>query len=170
MPIVEQLRRQRPSAEAADAFEGLEVILSVRIDEHRHAGLFVRDDMIFGSAHLPDVSDAWLVERATTEIGRSPQVLAGGLPRGAVGAEVRDRKGVWHSAVTIPGLWLCVLPQRSGQDDPEVRFRDLAGNPPPHHEDDFSAGVPLEDPPDAVSAQARRCSRARRYRPCGRGS
>jgi hypothetical protein len=154
MPIAEQLRRQQHAAPAADAFEGLEVILSLRIDEHRHAGLFVRDEMIFGSAHLPDVSDAWLVERATTEIGRSPQVLGGGLPRGAVSAEVRDRKGVWHAAVTIPGLWLCVLPQRSGQDDPEVRFRDLAGNPPPHHEDDFSAGVALEDPPDAVSAQA----------------
>ena len=91
---------------------------------------------------------------AATEIGRSPQVLAGGLPRGAVSAEVRDRKGVWHAAVTLPGLWLCVLPQRSGQDDPQVRFRDLAGDPPAHHDDDFSAGVPEEDPPDAVRAQA----------------
>ena len=154
MPIAEQLRRQQPTAPAADAFAGLEVILSSRIDEHRHAGLFARDDMIFGSAHLPDVSDAWLVEGSTTEIGRSPQVLAGGLPRGAVSAEVRDRKGVWHAAITMPGLWLCVLPQRSGQTDPQVRFRDLAGNPPPQHDDDFSAGVPQEDPPDAVRAQA----------------
>ena len=154
MPIAEQIRRQQSAAPAIDAFTGLEVILSVRIDEHRHAGLFARDDMVFGSAHLPDVTDAWLVERATTEIGRSPQVLAGGLPRGAVSAEVRDRKGVWHAAVTIPGLWLCVLPQRSGQADPPVRFRDLAGNPPPHHDDDFSAGVPQEDPSDAVRAQA----------------
>ena len=154
MPIAEQLRRQQPAAGADDPFAGLDVILSTRIDEYRHAGLFVRDDMIFGSAHLPDVSDAWLVERATTEIGRSPQVLAGGLPRGAVSAEVRDREGVWHAAITIPGMWLCVLPQRSGQTDPEVRFRDLAGNPPPHHEDDFSAGVPQEDPPDSVWARA----------------
>ena len=161
-PVAEQLRRQQPSATAVDPFAGLDVILSTRIDEHRHAGLFVRDDMIFGSAHLPDTSGAWLVERATTEIGRSPQVLAGGIPRGAVSAEVRDRKGVWHEAVTIPGKWLCVLPQRSGQDDPEVRFRDLAGNPPPHHDDDFSAGVPQEDVPDAIWAQAERVlSRAR---------
>ena len=61
MPIAEQLRRQGSAAPAIDAFAGLDVILSVRIDEHRHAGLFVRDDMVFGSAHLPDVSDAWLV-------------------------------------------------------------------------------------------------------------
>ena len=31
--------------------------------------------------------------------------------------------------LSIPGLWLCVLPQRSGQAEPQVRFRDLAGHP-----------------------------------------
>ena len=35
-----------------ESFPGLDVILSTAIDEHRHAGLFMRDDMIFGSARL----------------------------------------------------------------------------------------------------------------------
>jgi hypothetical protein len=35
------------------------VILSLRIDEHRHAGPFRPRRHDFGSAHLPDVSDAW---------------------------------------------------------------------------------------------------------------
>ncbi|MDA0180061.1 hypothetical protein OJ997_07120 [Solirubrobacter phytolaccae] len=143
-PVSEQLRRQseRPNP---DPLAGLDVIVSTPVDEHRHAGLYRRDGMTFGAAHLPNVADEWLVERGLTELGRSPQVVAGGMPRGAVAAEVRDRKGVWHAAVTAPGLWLCVLPQRSGQSDPEVRFMDAVRAPVTDPEDDFSAGVPRED-------------------------
>jgi hypothetical protein len=52
---------------------------------------------------------------------------------------------VWHDAAVGAGVWLCVLPQCSGQKEPAVRYHDLAGDEVGFPEDDFSAGMPDED-------------------------
>ncbi len=62
-----------------------------------------------------------------TGIGSSPEVRAGWLSPGAVGAELQDRAGVWHQARADRQVWLCVLPQRAGQRDPAIRYREVGG-------------------------------------------
>jgi hypothetical protein len=59
------------------------------------------------------------------EVGRDPEVRAGWFPPGAVAALLQDRAGAWHEARAGDRAWLCVLPQRSGQGDPPIVYRDV---------------------------------------------
>ena len=136
MPIGEQLRRQGALPPADDPLAGFEVVVSVPVDEYRVAAVFLREGYLHGLGRLPDSREEWPIARLT-ELGRDPQVVAGRLPRGAVAAAVQDRAGEWHDAAVGPGAWLCVLPQRSGQDEPAVRYRDAAGADVDAREDDF---------------------------------
>ena len=156
MPIAEQLHRQLGTPPADDPLAGLDVAVSVRVDEHRIAAVFVREGYLWGVGRVSDLADEWPIG-GVTELSFDPQVLAGNLPRGAVAAAVEDRKGKWHEASIGPGVWLCVLPQRSGQNEPAVRYLDAAGAKVDFPEDDFSAGVPDElDAINAVSSDAER--------------
>ncbi len=91
--------------------------------------------MVFGSAHLPSVSDACLIGAGTDEIGRSPQVLAGELPRGAVFAEAR-RADVyaWEgaadaaTAVGLAGHGHRVWIARTATDPRQIPMTTLAGS------------------------------------------
>lgn len=164
MPIGEQLRRQRAAKPAGDPLAGLDVALSLRVDEHRVAAIFVREEDLWGAGRVPDPDGGWPLDRVT-ELGTDPQVLGGRLPRGAAAAEVQDRSGRWHEATVGPGVWLCVLPQRSGQVEPAVRYRDAAGHPVDFQEedDDFSAGVPDEEAAiDAAASDAEQVLRGAR--------
>jgi hypothetical protein len=116
--------------------------LALAAHMHRVLGLPVLVD---------DAREPWPVG-FVTELGRNPLVVAGTLPRGAVAAAVQDRNGAWHDAAAGPGAWLCVLPERAGQDEPAVRYTDVAGAAVDFPEDDFGAGVPQED--DALDAAA----------------
>jgi hypothetical protein len=82
-----------------------------------------------------------------TLLGSDPEVRAGWLPPGAVGACVRDRTGAWHKARTGGSTWLCALPQRAGQDDSPVVYRDVEGN-------EFGLEVDVDRLPGLWPAQA----------------
>ena len=60
-------------------------------------------------------------------LGVDPHVVAGRLPPGAVSVAIRGRNA-WHVPGAInDGVWLCVLPERAGQSEPEAVFRDAEG-------------------------------------------
>ncbi len=160
MPIEEQLRRQLGTEPDPDPLAGLDVLLSVRIDEHRVAAVFTGglgglETYAIGRVGHP--GDAHEVGPWATEISRDPQILAGKLPGGAAGVVVRDRAGTWHEATVASGVWLCVLPQRSGQEDPPYEWRDARGLPYTPGEDDFIYAQPpdLRADEGAVRAGAR---------------
>jgi hypothetical protein len=125
MPIAEQLRRQLGTPAPVDPLAGLDVLVALRIDEQRVAAVW-RDELSFsGSARAP--ADPWELGW-NTQLGSDPEVRAGWLPPGALGASVRDRTGVWHEAHTGGRVWLCALPQRAGQHDSPVGYCDVEGN------------------------------------------
>ncbi|MBE2320552.1 hypothetical protein DVA67_031610 [Solirubrobacter sp. CPCC 204708] len=124
MPIAEQLERQRGRTQPADPLAGLDVFLTWPIDEHRIAAVWRSDWGHQASARAPLEP---IEIGFNTEIGRNPEVRAGWLPPGAVGAQLRDRAGVWHEARADHQVWLCVLPQRAGQRDPAIRYLELGG-------------------------------------------
>jgi hypothetical protein len=125
MPIAEQLRRQQGVPTADDPLTGLDVAVALPIDPHRVAAVWREEMDLWGSARVP--SEPWPIA-SNTLLGSDPEVRAGWLPPGAVGACVRDRAGTWHEARTGGGVWLCALPQRAGQDDPPVAYRDVEGS------------------------------------------
>jgi hypothetical protein len=124
-PVAEQLRTQLDVPMPDDPLSGLDVAVSLPIDRQRVAAVWRDPPTIWGSARTPadPRSIAW-----NTELGSDPEVRAGWLPPGATAATVRDRGGVWHEARTGRGVWLCALPQRSGQHDPPVAYRDVEGS------------------------------------------
>ena len=124
-PVAEQLRTQLDVPMPGDPLSGLDVAVSLPIDRQRVAAVWRDPPVIWGSARAPaDPREiAW-----NTELGSTPEVRAGWLPPGAAEARVRDRDGVWHAARTGRGVWLCALPQRSGQHDPPVAYRDIDGS------------------------------------------
>jgi len=125
MPIAEQLRRQFDVPMPVDALSGLDVAVWLPIDDQRVAAVWREPPSIRGSARAPAEPRelGW-----NTLLGTGPEVRAGWLPPGGVAATVRDRGGVWHEACTGSGVWLCSLPQRAGQDDPPVAYRDVEAN------------------------------------------
>ncbi len=125
MPIAEQLRRQLATRPSADPLAGLDVVVSLLIDEQRIAAVWRDEASLWGAARVP--GEPWPVGWST-RLGSDPEVRAGWLPPGAVAAFVCDRAGAWHEARTGGGVWLCVLPLRGGQDDPAVAYRDVEGN------------------------------------------
>jgi hypothetical protein len=125
IPIAEQLRRQLASPAPADPLAGLDVLVALPIDDQRVAAVWRGELGLQGSARAP--ADPWELGW-NTQLGADPEVRAGWLPPGAVGARVRDRTGVWHQAHTSESVWLCALPQRAGQHDPPVVYRDVEGN------------------------------------------
>jgi hypothetical protein len=125
VPIAEQLRRQLKTAARADPLAGLDVAVTVAIDGQRIAAVWRQEMSLWGSARVP--AEPWPLGWNTL-LGSDPEVRAGVLPPGAVGASVRDRAGAWHQARTGAGAWLCALPQRAGQDDSPVLYRDIEGN------------------------------------------
>jgi hypothetical protein len=124
MPIAEQLRRQLATPMSADPLTGLDVAVSLPIDEQRIAAVWREELSLWGAARVP--GEPWPVGW-NTQLGSDPEVRAGWLPPGAVAASVCDRAGAWHEARTGGGVWLCALPQRSGQNDPPVAYRDVEG-------------------------------------------
>jgi hypothetical protein len=123
--VAEQLRRQRGAAAPPDPLAGRDVLVSLRVDEHRDAAIYRNEWDVTGTARAPGGEEhhvAWC-----TDLGGDPHVAAGRLPPGAVAARVRDRSGAWHEPVAGGGYWLCVLPQRAGQREPPVEYRDAEG-------------------------------------------
>jgi hypothetical protein len=127
-----------------DALSGLDVAVSLPIDRQRVAAVWRDPPSIRGSARAPaDPREiAW-----NTELGSDPEVRAGWLPPGAIAASVRDRGGVWQEASTGSGVWLCALPQRSGQHDPPVAYRDVEGH-------EFALEIDVEGLPGLWPRQA----------------
>lgn len=126
MPVAEQLRRQRGLPMPGDALAGLEVAVSLPVDDQRIAAVWRIDgSSTRGSARAPE--ESWPLDW-NTELGIDPEVRAGWLPPGAIAAALRDRDGAWHKARTGRGVWLCALPQRAGQHDPPVVYRNIEGH------------------------------------------
>jgi hypothetical protein len=144
MPIAEQLRRQLATPAPADPLAGLDVAVALPIDGQRIAAVWREDLGLWGSARVP--AEPWELGW-NTGLGSDPEVRAGVLPPGAVGASVRGRAGAWHEARTGGGAWLCALPQRAGQADPPVVYRDVEGN-------EFALEVDVDGLPGLWPAQA----------------
>ncbi len=144
MPIAEQLRRQLGTSGPPDPLAGLEVMVAWPIDGQRVAAVGRHEFGFDGSARAP--ADA-LGVGWNTQLGSDPEVRAGWLPPGALGARLRDRAGVWHEARAGGRVWPCVLPQRAGQVDPPVLYRDVEG-------DEFPLEVEVEGLPALWPAQA----------------
>lgn len=125
MPIAEQLARQR-GAPSPDPLAGLDVDVSQRIDAHRMAAVWLDQELEHvASSRAPQ--DPQPLSGPNDEISRDPEVRAGWLPPGVAAVELQDREDVWHKARVGTRAWLCVLPQRSGQRHPDLRYRDVDG-------------------------------------------
>ncbi|MBE2320776.1 hypothetical protein DVA67_032755 [Solirubrobacter sp. CPCC 204708] len=127
VPIAEQLARQQ-NLSPADPLTGLDVAVSQRIDEHRIAVVWAAEnEMAYVASSRAPADPTWI--SLNTELSRDPEVRAGVLPAGAAGALVQDRSATWHSAPIGRNVWLAVLPQRSGQGEPALRYLDVEGAP-----------------------------------------
>jgi hypothetical protein len=144
MPIAEQLRRRLGTPAPADPLAGLDVLVALPLDRQRVAAVWREEPSLQGSARVP--AQPWELGW-NTQLGSDPEVRAGWLPPGAVGACLRDRTGTWHEARTGENVWLCALPQRAGQHDPPVVYRDVEGN-------DFRLDVEVDGLPGLWPAQA----------------
>jgi hypothetical protein len=143
MPEEEQLARQGGRGEAtADPLARLDVIVSVRVDEHRVAAVWrgaEGDVEASGSVgHTDEVTSIW----RCTQLGSDPVVLAGQLPPGAVAAVVADGE-----PVVSGGYWICVTRSRTLRRDPEISFLDVDGNV-------FEHDVPFDGLPRLWPTQA----------------
>ena len=130
MPLDEQERRQAKLPPAEDPLAGMDVLVSLKIDEHRTAAVTLREGLwMYASARAGDPDQAHSIGPGLTEIGLDPHVVAGMLPRGVAGVRVQDCEGTWHAVVTGRGGWMCVLPQRScGEEQPPFEYQDVSGN------------------------------------------
>jgi len=124
MTEAEQFARQA-GAPPADPLAGRDVVVSVRIDEFSVAAVWRGEWGIEGSASVGRGEFEPGIDYCTV-LGFDPHVVAGRLPPGAVNVAVRGRRE-WHEPVINDGVWLCVLPERAGQKEPEVAFRDGEG-------------------------------------------
>ena len=122
-PVTEQLQRQLGQTRP-DPLADFEVAVSWPINPHRVAAVWRSERGFEASARAPFEPIEILLN---TEIGRDPEVRAGWLPPGAVGAAVQDRNGTWHDARASEQVWLCVLPQRAGQKEPTASYREAEG-------------------------------------------
>ncbi len=120
----EQLARQAGAA-PADPLAGLDVVVSQRIDEFTVAAVWRGEWGLEGAASVAR-GDSALGIGYCSVLGFDPHVVAGRLPPGAVSVAVRGR-GDWHEPAIHDGAWLCVLPERAGQKEPKVIFRDGDG-------------------------------------------
>ncbi len=145
MPFDEQERRQAKLPPEEDPLAGMDVLVSLKIDEHRTAAVTLREGLwMFASARAGDPDQARGIGRGLTEVGLDPHVVAGTLPPGAAGVRVQDHAGVWHAAATGRGGWLCVLPQRGrGDEEPPYEYLDASGNAFTPDEDAWD----IEEPP-----------------------
>ncbi|MFL5896807.1 MAG: hypothetical protein ACJ76Z_17035 [Thermoleophilaceae bacterium] len=75
-------------------------------------------------------------------------ITGGRAPRGAVVAEVRDRRGEVHRVRVVGGAWICRLDGEPTGERPPVAFRDSAGSlvRPPYRE-----GTERDSVPEAVT-------------------
>lgn len=141
----EQLARQggRGAEPAGSPLAGLDVIVSLRIDEHRVAAIW-RDEEghVHASGSVGRDREDWTVSRCI-DIGSNPVVLAGQLPPGAV-----RPAGLDGELVTGGGYWLCRTGKRLLRREPEVTsYEDVEGKP-------FAHRVPFDGVPDLWPRQA----------------
>jgi hypothetical protein len=128
VPIAEQLARQE-GVPVVDPLAELEVVVAQRVDDRRTAAVWFDEHQLgcyVASARAPADPVAL---GFNTELSLDPEIRAGVLPAGAVGVSLQTRAGTWHSAATGRNAWLAVLPQRSGQRDPELRYYAVDGTP-----------------------------------------
>jgi hypothetical protein len=128
-PLEEQLARQggRRGDASADPLVALDVLVSVRVDEHRVAAVWRDADGEVAACGSVGYSDeVWPVARCT-DLGADPVVLAGRLPPGAVGVV-----GVDGELVVAKGYWICKTSLRTLRREPEIAYRDCDGDVFPH--------------------------------------
>lgn len=125
MPEEEQLARQGGRGGATtDPLAGLDVIVSLRVDEHRVAAVWRSQEegvvMASGSVGYGEGTESvW----RCTPLGADPVVLAGELPPGAVAPVLSD-----GTPIVSGGYWICLTPYRSLPSDPQIRFLDVEGD------------------------------------------
>jgi hypothetical protein len=149
MPEEEQLARQggRGGAPVADSLAGLDVILALRIDEHRVAAIWRdADGDILASGSVGHTDDTQAVFECV-DIGSNPVVLAGRLPPGAVAVA-----GLEGELVSAGPYWLCVTGRRLLTREPSVSFVDADGEV-------FENAVPHDGMPRLWPVQASEAGR-----------
>jgi hypothetical protein len=143
MPLEEQLARQGGRGDTpADPLVGLDVLVSVRVDEHRVAAVWRdADGEVQASGSVGYSDDVWSVARCT-DLAADPVVLAGRLPPGAVGVV-----GVDGELVVANGYWICKTQLRTLRREPEIAYRDIDGHV-------FRHAVPYDGMPRLWPTQA----------------
>ncbi len=140
MPYEEQLARQTGAAAPDDPLDGLDVLVSLRVDERRVAVVY-RDaeDQVWTSGRY-GFDDPVPGLGYWEDLGANPAVVAGKLPMGAVGVALRVGRGPWVEPSEIAhGYWICALDARRLTTDPKLAYRDAEGA-------EFALEVPFDGP------------------------
>ena len=123
MPEEEQLARQGGrGSTTAGPLTGLDVIVAVRVDEHRVAAVWRNAEGYIEACGSVGLSDDIQAVTRCAQLGANPVVLAGELPPGAVAPALDDGE-----PIVSAGYWICLTGRRTFRRDPMVRFLGADG-------------------------------------------
>jgi hypothetical protein len=123
MPEEEQLARHggRGSTNTG-SLAGLDVIVSVRVDEYRVAAVYRNAEGYVEACGSVGLSDEIQAVTRCAQLGADPVVLAGELPPGAVAPALDEGE-----PIVSAGYWICLTGRRTFRREPKVRFLDADG-------------------------------------------
>lgn len=129
MPDDEQLARQEGATLPDDALEGLDVLVSLQVDELRIAVVYQDATGRVWRSGRHGFEDPEPGLGRWADLGSRPVVLAGAMPLGAATVALRTgAHGGWHEPdVVNRGYWMCALNTKELNRTPEFIYRDAEG-------------------------------------------